>query len=79
MEHILIDEVDYITSTSSEGNSSQAEHKSTQTLMHSAKSELLSAESQANLNQGPTTPQSVQHHPQGLTTVLSGRKLEVIL
>lgn len=74
-----MDEVDYITPTSSEINSSQMEHKSTQALLYSAESELQSAESQANLNQALTAPQSVQHHAQDLTTVLPGRKLEVIL
>jgi hypothetical protein len=55
------------------------EHKSTQALLYSPASELQSAEFQANLNQALTTPQSVQHHAQDLTTVLSGRKLEVLL
>jgi hypothetical protein len=73
-----MDEVDYIT-PSSEINSSQMEHKSTQALIYYAESELQSAESQANLNQVLTTPQSIQHPAPDLTTVLSGRKLEVIL
>jgi hypothetical protein len=73
-----MDEVDYITLTSSEINSSQVEHKSTQALTYSVESELQSAESQAKLNQALTTSQSVQHHAQDLTTALSGRKLEVI-
>lgn len=79
MKHILMDEVHYITPPSSEINSSQMDHKSTQALLHSAESECQPAESQANLNQALTTPQSVQHHAQDLTTVVSRRNLEVIL
>jgi hypothetical protein len=79
MNHILMDEVDYIKPISSVINSSQMEHKTIQAPLYSADTEFQPAESLANLNQVLRTPLSVPQYAQGFTTVLPGRNVEVIL
>jgi hypothetical protein len=68
-----MDELNYSAPSSSESNTSQIEHKSTEVVMHATKSELQNAESSA-----VASLHSVQHHAQALTTEISGRKLTVI-
>jgi hypothetical protein len=78
VKHILVDEVDYSTPSSSESISSHSEHKSAQALMQSGKSGPQTAESLDVSGQALTTLHSVQDLAQARTTVLSQNTPKVI-